>query len=218
MLRIGAGKTETLKFDLWRKDMTSVVRNTENERLEPIGIGPIKIGRLDKEEGAEAQEIPGFIPIIHELLALVGYWQRRATNRRFYSWLDIQSNPGLSPLVEFARHRVAQIAEQIGEDEVNKVLEETLVAMDKEFGDDIAWATFLKGKPLEHITRLQPQDSEGYRYRAFVYQQLGQSQEALADYDQAINLDPGHVGGLQSRARVLERFREASHADSHEAR
>ena len=61
--------------------MTSVVRNTENEHLEPIGIGPIKIGRLDKEEGAEAQEIPGFTPIIHELLALVGYWQRRATNR-----------------------------------------------------------------------------------------------------------------------------------------
>ena len=72
MLRIGAGKTGTLKFDLWRTDMTSVVRNTENEHLEPIGIGPIKIGRLDKEEGAEAQEIPGFIPIIHELLA-IGY-------------------------------------------------------------------------------------------------------------------------------------------------
>ena len=72
MLRIGAGKTGTLNFDIWRTVMTDVVENQSNEGLEPIGIGPIKIGRLDKEEGAEAQEIPGFIPIIHELLALVG--------------------------------------------------------------------------------------------------------------------------------------------------
>ena len=67
------------------------------------------------------------------------YWTRRATNRLFYSWLDIQSNPRLNPFAVFERHRVAQISELIGETEVNKVLEETLVAMEKEFGDDIAW-------------------------------------------------------------------------------
>ncbi|GAC1329928.1 MAG: hypothetical protein NVSMB17_06760 [Candidatus Dormibacteria bacterium] len=68
----------------------------------------------------------------------------------------------------------------------------------------------LKGE-LENAVRLFSQSlrsrpsADGYAMRARVHERLGRFSPALADYREALALDPGCVGALQGIARVRNR-------------
>ena len=101
-------------------------------------------GYVDEVSGRGAEEIHGFVPTRHELLQLVKYWEDvyldYAMMWFFYAtagsdWLRKQS---------FARHRIGRIADILGDDEVNKAIDEVCSKMREQIGDRY-WEIFISG-------------------------------------------------------------------------
>lgn len=53
--------------------------------------------------------------------------------------------------------------------------------------------------------RLDPQNVEGYDYRADVYQDQGQLDRAISDYNMSIRINPTYAAAYYSRGRVYEK-------------
>jgi tetratricopeptide (TPR) repeat protein len=53
---------------------------------------------------------------------------------------------------------------------------------------------------------LDPNDVEGYDYRADVWQEKGNFERAIAEYSQAIRIDPTYPAAYYSRGRVYEKL------------
>lgn len=172
-----------------RQEMTYLVKNADNDHLEPTGNDRLVFGCVDEVNGRGAQEIPEFIPTRHELLELAKYWAREATRTYFFCWSVDQSGSTEIRLIPFAWRRVERIAELLGEDEVNQAVDTAVAAFGEEQGNDVIWTTFQEGGSMEDLTHFQPQDATGYEARGLAHAFMGQFPEAVADYNQAINLN-----------------------------
>ena len=198
--------------------MTNVVRNMDDKQLEPIGNARLIIGSVYEVNGDGAQEIPEFVPTRNELLELVKYWTQVATKVAWFDWIYGQTGSTEIREQHFARLRVDRIAKLIGEDEVNEAVDTAIAAMGEEPGSDIFWTIFQEGRPLEDVVdhyaqaiNLDP-TADNFLSRGQTYQFLEQYELALADYNQAINLDAENIGALQSRADMLGRLGRISEA------
>lgn len=60
--------------------------------------------------------------------------------------------------------------------------------------------------------RMEPDNVEGYDYRADVYQDLGDLDKALADYGRATEIDPKYASAYYSRGRIYEKKGEIERA------
>ena len=106
---------------------------------------------MPEVNGDEAREIPEFTPTRHELLELVKYWTREATETRFFCWANQQSGSTEIRLIPFASRRVGRIAELIGEDEVNQAVDTVIATIGEEHGNDEYWTTFQAGGSVDDV-------------------------------------------------------------------
>jgi tetratricopeptide (TPR) repeat protein len=58
-------------------------------------------------------------------------------------------------------------------------------------------------KLLDSAIHLNPQAYQGYRWRAFIFEQTGKCKEAIADANSAISRDPGHKSGISTKFNCL---------------
>jgi len=63
-----------------------IVRNVDNEHVQPMGITGGVIGFVEEVYGPGAREIPGFVPNRHELLLLAHHWEKKALGIEMF-WL-----------------------------------------------------------------------------------------------------------------------------------
>ncbi len=101
-------------------------------------------GYADEINGPGATEILGFVPTRHELIQLVEHWAgvRVGTIFKVFQTAVIGSTDMRK--VSFAEERIRSIELLLGEEEVNRVIEQ----VDSEFGkkvDKRVWEIFLHG-------------------------------------------------------------------------
>ena len=50
---------------------------------------------------------------------------------------------------------------------------------------------------LQAVVAENPTDADAYNYLGFAHRQIGRFDEALGYYDQALSIDPGHLGAIE---------------------
>jgi hypothetical protein len=131
------------------------VANADNSHLEPMLFG----GRVDEVNGAGAEEIPAFNATRHELLQLAKYWAHTVLDVEYFRFISGSIGSLDMRLEPFANRRISRIARFLGQEEVQKVIDE----VEREFGkaqDPKMWEIFLHGTSDERA-QLQAALQEG---------------------------------------------------------
>jgi len=123
-----------------------VTVNKDNESLHAwqTRIGPFLVGYVDEVNGTEAVEVPDFVPTRHELIQIVKYWAKERVDNAWFFFVTGQTGSSEWRINLFAERRIDRIAEILGEDEVEKAIDEVFA----EFGekqDKRIWEIFLNG-------------------------------------------------------------------------
>ena len=139
---------------------------------------------------ADNMDFPDFVPTKRELLVLVEYWARQATETGFFCWSNAQFGSSDSRLIRLAWHQVDRISKLIGEEEVDKAVDKARTAVGEDAGNDIFWTIYRNDGSLEDVTHIEPQNAQEYCTRAWAHTLLNQSQDALNDYNAAITMEP----------------------------
>lgn len=126
-----------------------VIRNADNEYLEPWGSRGLIIGYVDEVNGDGAQEIPGFVVTRHELIELVKYWTKRAIDIQYFWFCHEQVGSTDMRVEPFARRRVTRIARLIGQDEAAEAIEQAYEEYAASFQDCRAFTVFCHGTAEE---------------------------------------------------------------------
>ena len=92
--------------------------------------------------------MPEFVPTRYELTQLAKCWMTIVINLRFDYFLYTQTGSSEWRLGAFARRRVGRIGKILGQDEINKVIDQAYEEYGKE-QDPRAWSIFLNGTPEE---------------------------------------------------------------------
>ena len=99
---------------------------------------------MDAVDGLGVEEIRVFIPTRNELIQLVKYWAEVKIDLNYFMFLYQQTGSDWRRETSFAGFRIGRIAKIIGEDEVNKAIDEAYT----EFGekqDKRYWDIYLNG-------------------------------------------------------------------------
>jgi len=132
-----------------RTDVTESFKTCPgNEGLGCWGNDKITVGHVSEVNGPDSAEMPEFVPTRHELVQLAKYWATLDLDDLFDFFLYGQTGSSEWRRVAFARRRICRIATVLGEEEVQKAVEEA----EKEFSKTIdprAWAIFKNGTPEE---------------------------------------------------------------------
>jgi hypothetical protein len=139
-----------MTLDEWRKATATNKRNAcpDSEGLGFWGDRGFTIGYVDEVNGPNSAGMPEFVPTRYELIQLVKYWATIVIDLRFDYFLYTQTGGSEYRLSAFANRRVARIAEILGEEEINKVIDQAYEEYGKEQGPR-AWSIFLNGTPEE---------------------------------------------------------------------
>jgi hypothetical protein len=139
-----------MSLDEWRKATA-----TENRKACPDseGLGfranqGFTVGYVDEVNGPNSVEMPEFVPTPYELIQLAKYWATIVIDLRFDYFLYTQTGSSEYRRSVFAKRRIARIAEILGQEEVNKMIDQAY----EEYGKNQnarAWSTFLNGTPEE---------------------------------------------------------------------
>lgn len=105
-------------------------------------------GYVSEVNGPDSAEIPDFAPTRHELIQLVKYWDTLRLDQLFYFFVVGQVGFCDSRRSAFASRRISRIATLLGEDEVQKAIQEAEEEFSKRT-DPRAWAIFKNGTPEE---------------------------------------------------------------------
>lgn len=118
----------------------------DSEGLGSHGNGKITIGSVSEVNGPDSVEMPGFVPTRHELIQLVKYWATLDLDQQFYFFLYTQTGSDDRRRGAFARRRISRIATILGEEEVQKAMQEAQREYSKKI-DPRAWSIFMDGTP-----------------------------------------------------------------------
>jgi len=139
-----------MSLDEWRKATA-----TENRKACPDseGLGfranqGFTVGYVDEVNGPNSVEMPEFVPTRYELIQLAKYWATIVIDLRFDYFLYTQTGSSEYRRSVFAKRRIARIAEILGQEEVNKMIDQAY----EEYGKNQnarAWSIFLNGTPEE---------------------------------------------------------------------
>ena len=116
----------------------------DNEGLGCSGNDKFMIGYVSEVNGPDSAEIPDFVPTRHELLQLVKYWATVVLDHQFFYFCYGQTGSSEWRRKAFANRRIDRIATLLGEDQVQKAIQES----EEEFRkttDPRAWAIFKSG-------------------------------------------------------------------------
>jgi len=139
-----------MTLDEWRKATAIEKREPcpDSEGLGFWGNRGFTIGYVDEVNGPNSAEMPEFVPTRYELAQLAKYWATIVIDLRFDYFLYTGTGSSEYRLSAFANRRVARIAEILGEEEINKVIDQAYEEYGKE-RDPRAWSIFLNGTPEE---------------------------------------------------------------------
>lgn len=139
-----------MSLDEWRK-ATAIEKRKPCPDSEGLGFWSNRgftIGYVDEVNGPNSDEMPEFVPTRYELIQLAKYWTTIVIDLRFDYFLYTQTGSSEWRLDAFAWRRVGRIGEILGQDEINKVIDQAY----EEYGkkqDPRAWSIFLTGTPEE---------------------------------------------------------------------
>jgi hypothetical protein len=126
------------------------MKNTDNNRLEPLERGNIVIGSVDEVNGPGAQEIAEFVPTRHELIQILKYWTLIYIDHRYFYFLYRQYGSDWSRRQNFAERRMSRIQSILGE-EATKVIDNVVAEFGKERNQRY-WNIFINGSAEEWDT------------------------------------------------------------------
>ena len=126
------------------EEVRKIIQNRDNDYLLPLGNERVVIGYVDEVNGNGAIEEPGFVPTRHELLQLVQYWTERVVDIRFFWFCYQQFSSCESRMLSFAQRRISRIAELLGDEIVEKVIEDVYEKLSQRH-DPRAWEVFTNG-------------------------------------------------------------------------
>lgn len=130
-------------------DMTQESRPCQDtEGLGWYGDDRLTVGYVNEVNGPDSAEMPDLVPTRHELIQLLKYWARLRRKHLFGFSLYGQTGSNESRLHAFAGRRINRIATVLGEEEVQKAIEEAEQEFSKTV-DSRVWAIFKNGTPEE---------------------------------------------------------------------
>jgi hypothetical protein len=139
-----------MTLDEWRKATETENRKAcpDSEGLGFWGNQGFTVGYVDEVNGPNSVEMPDFMPTRYELIQLAKYWATIVIDLRFDYFLYGQTGSSEYRRSVFAKRRIARIAEILGQEEVNKMIDHAY----EEYGKNQnarAWSIFLNGTPEE---------------------------------------------------------------------
>jgi|SRR5271170_1123076 len=139
-----------MSLDEWRKATATENRKAcpDSEGLGFWGNQSFRVGYVDEVNGPNSVEMPDFAPTRCELIQLAKYWTTIVIDLRFDYFLYCQTGSSEYRRSVFANRRVERIAEILGEEEIDRVIDQAY----EEYGkkqDPRAWSIFLNGTPQE---------------------------------------------------------------------
>jgi len=134
----------------WRKATATDERKArpDSEGLGFWGDGRFTVGYVDEVNGPNSAVMPEFVPTRYELIQLAKYWATIVIDLRFDYFLYTGTGSSEWRLDAFASRRVGRIGEILGQDEINKVIDQAYEEYGKE-RDPRAWSIFLNGTTQE---------------------------------------------------------------------
>src|SRR5271166_366008 len=139
-----------MTLDEWRKATSPEKRKAcpDSEGLGFWGNQSFTVGYVDEVNGPNSAEMPEFVPTLYELIQLAKYWATIVIDLRFDYFLYTGTGSSEWRLDAFANRRVGRIGKILGQDEINKVIDQAYKQYGKE-QDPRAWSIFLNGTPEE---------------------------------------------------------------------
>ena len=139
-----------MTLDEWRKATSPEKRKAcpDSEGLGFWGDERFTVGYVDEVNGPNSAEMPEFVPTLYELIQLAKYWATIVIDLRFDYFLYTGTGSSEWRLDAFANRRVGRIGKILGQDEINKVIDQAYKQYGKE-QDPRAWSIFLNGTPEE---------------------------------------------------------------------
>lgn len=125
--------------------LTPNVVNRDNEWLEPVGG---LIGHVSEVNGANAEEVPGFVPTRHELGVLVKHWMTEVIDYDFWLFCYRQTCSSGSRRSRFGSRRINRITAFLGEDGVKRSIDEAYEEYGRKQNSE-TWRIFLHGTEEE---------------------------------------------------------------------
>jgi hypothetical protein len=138
------------------------VRGNDGELLGPMKAGPFLIGCVDEVNGQGAQEVSGYPLTRHELLILVRHWYEADLDNDIFCFLHQCSGSREIRIGPYASRRLARIKAILGEDAVQKVVDQVLAEMRKDLGAE-TWQIITEGTEEER-DRLQEEVQQAFEY------------------------------------------------------
>lgn len=92
-----------------------IVRNIDNEHVQPMGINGGVVGFVEEVNGPGAQEIPGFVPTRQALLLLAHHWEKKAIGIEMFCFTYGQVGSSDMRIQPYARRRVNRIMDLLGD-------------------------------------------------------------------------------------------------------
>lgn len=120
-----------------------LIKNSDNEHL---CLHEIFEGYYVHEvNGAGAAEVAGYIPTRHELVQLVQYWYGRLLDDEWFRFLYGGWDSRELRIGRFAPRRIRRAAEAIGQEEVDRAIQQVRDAFKAKLNDTQLWEIFEAG-------------------------------------------------------------------------
>lgn len=124
------------------------VSNADNGLLGATNGNGFSIGTIDEVNGSGAAEVPEFNVTRHELIQIAKYWAEATLDSEYWCFLFQQIGSAEIRLQPYAWRRVSRIADLLGNEVVEKAIQEVKEEMGKT-RDAEAWRVFLSGSNVE---------------------------------------------------------------------
>ncbi len=127
----------------------SVGTNRDSNGLGKINVGgPFIVGAVDAINGADGQEVPGYIPTVHELKQLAAYWYEERIDHDFESFAYRRTDSRVWRWSVFTGRRLSRLAEILGDDAMQEVWEKAIASYRHKLTDE-DWRIFTSGTDEE---------------------------------------------------------------------
>jgi len=115
------------------EEVRKIIQNEEEKKITQ--------NRIDAVNGNGPIEEPGFVPTRHELLQLARYWAEHFVDIQFFHFC--MKDGSRDPVFSFASRRISRIAELLGDEIVEKVIDDVYEKLSQRHGR--AWEVFTNG-------------------------------------------------------------------------
>jgi len=138
------------------------VINADNDLLHPLSAGRIQIGCVDEVNGPGGAEVPEFVPTRHELIQIAKYWIFVDLDIHFSCWLLAGSGSTEAWTSMFAARRLGRITQLLGEDVVQKAVDEAWEEFGRKCDSPELWRIWREGtrEDLQAVSSLWTGDRD----------------------------------------------------------